>query len=181
MSEKKVGRRSLIGGGVKGLAVGASAVALSNGIVSSSVAGSNCGKYSLERYQEYLDAFNRDGSGQGGGDFARFYTQDVVYERGQNHTMRGIRPIVDFYAEMYVHVRQEMSLIRFAATENFIASEVESRFSVLKDWKHDSGLFLRKGRKFTNHDFSHYKVTDEGLISHVRFANFRRFNDNKKK
>lgn len=181
MSEAKVGRRSLISGGVKSLAVGASAAVITGTLVAQVANAGGCSKYTIERYMEYMDAFNRDGRGNGSGDFGRFYTADIVYERGQNHTMHGIQSIVDFYTEMFEHVHQELRLLNFAATNNFIASEVESRFVVLKDWNHDSGISLRKGREFASHDFIHYGVSDDGLINRARFANFRRFNDNHKR
>lgn len=163
MKEHSSGRRSLLKGGLAlsaaGMLTGRQAAA----------AEATCGGLSRKDFETYIGIFsenNRD-------DYSRFYTDDVLYERGQNHTMHGIKEVLDFYRLVHQHLSQKLTVVNYAATDTFIGAEVHSEFTVFKDFKHESGIDWKAGEHFLLHNFVHYGLTN-GRISHIKSASFRR-------
>lgn len=160
--------RLLVNGGLLGLAASATGVLYPK----TAHAGASCGGLSRAEFEKYIALFSdnhRD-------DYSKYYTEDVLYERGATHTMRGIKPILDFYREVHQHLTQKLKVVNYAATETFIGAEVHSEFTVFKDYKHESGLDFKKGDHFIGHNFVHYGLRN-GRICHIKSASFRRIKE----
>jgi hypothetical protein len=158
-------RRFVLKGGIASLAATATGLLHPR----SARAADACGGLSREDFETYISIFSENDRD----DYAQFYTEDVLYERGQNHTMQGIQAVVDFYREVHEHLTQRLTVVNYAATATFIGAEVHSEFTIFKDFKHESGLDFKAGEHFIGHNFVHYGLRGT-RISHIKSASFRR-------
>jgi hypothetical protein len=124
---------------------------------------------SRERFQSYIDAFNRDDY-PGFGDY---YAEDVVLVLAGKRELRGRPAIFDFYKVVKSQTHRTIQVDKFVGTENRIAVELQSEFLALEDLPDFSaGPMKKNGRIFIN-TFVIYDLVG-GRFARIRSAEFRK-------
>jgi SnoaL-like protein len=124
---------------------------------------------SRERFQAYIDAFNRnDYSG-----FGDYYAEDVVLVIAGKRELRGRQAIFDFYKVVKAQTTRTIQVNKFIGTENRIATELESEFLALEDVPDFSAGPMKKGGRIFINTFVIYDLVD-GRFARIRSAEFRK-------
>lgn len=122
-----------------------------------------------ERFQAYIDAFNRnDYSG-----FGDYYAEDVVLVIAGKRELRGRQAIFDFYKVVKAQTTRTIQVNKFIGTEDRIATELESEFLALEDLPDFSAGPMKKGGRIFINTFVIYDLVD-GKFARIRSAEFRK-------
>ncbi len=124
---------------------------------------------SRERFQAYIDAFNRNDYSN----FGDYYAEDVVLVIAGKRELRGRQAIFDFYKVVKAQTTRTIQVNRFIGTENRIATELESEFLALEDLPDFSAGPMKKGGRIFINTFVIYDLVG-GRFSRIRSAEFRK-------
>jgi SnoaL-like domain len=149
------------------------ATALATGIAAAAeVPGPGCpGKAAMsrERFQAYIDAFNRSDYSH----FGDYYAEDVVLVIAGKRELRGRQAIFDFYKVVKAQTTRTIQVNRYIGTANRIATELQSEFLALEDVPDFSAGPMKKGGRIFINTFVIYDLVD-GKFARIRSAEFRK-------
>ena len=124
---------------------------------------------SRERFQAYIDAFNRDDY-TGFGDY---YAEDVILVIAGKREIQGRQAIFDFYRVVKAQTNRTIQVNRFIGSGNRIAAELQSEFLALDDLPDFSAGPMKKGGRTFINTFVIYDLAG-GRFARIRSAEFRR-------
>ena len=137
-------------------------------IVVSQVASGNEAVITREDFEEYIEIFNRGNSD----DYARYYHDDVVLERGDLR-LEGKDAILSFYRSFHESVTQHIQVLDFISEGDRFAVELLASFEAFDDWSHPLAGTMARGTRRQSHTFVHYHQRD-GKFYKIRSALFQR-------
>lgn len=107
-------------------------------------------------YADYIACFNcSDFAG-----FGRYYRDDVVFELGAKKRIVGRENILDFYRDVKSRIRETLTILSVAASENSLACHVATEFYALADWPDFIAGPLRKGEVLNIESLGYYYLED---------------------
>jgi hypothetical protein len=119
-----------------------------------------------QAFMEYTRAFSNAEFDR----FSRYYTEDVVCSLGGvGIVLRGKSALVDFYREMFKHVRESLTLHQLIADDSGLAADITSQFTAIEDAPDFVVGPLKKGEFVRVPVFVHYELRD-GRISRIKVA-----------
>ena len=124
---------------------------------------------SRERFQAYIDAFNRSDYSN----FGDYYAEDVVLVIAGKRELRGRQAIFDFYKVVKAQTTRTIQVNRFIGTETRIAAELQSEFLALEDVPDFSAGPMKKGGRIFINTFVIYDLVG-GRFARIRSAEFRK-------
>ncbi|MEO6186569.1 MAG: nuclear transport factor 2 family protein [Steroidobacteraceae bacterium] len=124
---------------------------------------------SRERFQAYIDAFNRNDYSN----FGDYYAEDVVLVIAGKRELRGRQAIFDFYKVVKAQTTRTIQVNRYIGTPNRIATELQSEFLALEDVPDFSAGPMKKGGRIFINTFVIYDLVD-GRFARIRSAEFRK-------
>lgn len=123
---------------------------------------------SRERFQAYIDAFNRNDPAYGD-----YYDADVVLVIAGKTELRGPRAIHDFYTRVKTETRRTIQVNRYLSTPGRIAVELQSEFLALQDVPDFTAGAMKKGDRIFINTFVLYELKN-GRFARIRSAVFRK-------
>lgn len=81
-------------------------------------------------FRTYIAAFN---AGDFDG-FSRFYADDVEFNLGDRKQIIGKQGIVDFYREVFDHIREDLEIVDLIVAPDGAALHSRTVFTTIKDW-----------------------------------------------
>ncbi len=123
---------------------------------------------SRERFQAYIDAFNRNDPAYGD-----YYDEDVVLVIAGKTELRGPRAIHDFYTRVKTETRRTIQVNRYLSTPERIAVELQSEFLALQDVPDFTAGAMKKGDRIFINTFVLYELKN-GRFARIRSAVFRK-------
>ncbi len=123
---------------------------------------------SRERFQAYIDAFNRNDHAYGD-----YYDENVVLVIAGNTELRGRQAIHDFYRDVKTQTRRTIQVNRYLSTPDRIAVELQSEFLALEDVPDFTAGAMQKGDRIFINTFVIYELKD-GRFARIRSAVFRK-------
>jgi ketosteroid isomerase-like protein len=126
---------------------------------------------SVERFAEYIDAFNRGDYGA----FGEFYDEAVVLDVAGKRELRGREAIFDFYRSVKAQTQRTIGIVNVLSAGNRIAAELESEFLALEDLPHFTAGPMKKGGRIFINTVVLYELRD-GKFVRIRSAELRKIN-----
>ena len=118
-------------------------------------------------FQRYIDAFNRADEAT----YGEYYHPDVVLVLGGKRELKGTQTIFDFYKVVRAGTKREIKVLKFIATPDAMAVELESEFlALVDDPQYVEGL--KKGDRRWQNTVVLYEMKD-GKFFNIRSATFK--------
>jgi hypothetical protein len=124
---------------------------------------------SASRFEEYIDAFNRNDEPA----FAEFYSPEVTLVIAGKHTLVGRQAILDFYRTVKAQTTRTIHINQVITTPQAIAAELQSEFTALEDLPTFTAGPLRRGDRLFINTVVLYDLLD-GKFSRIRSAELRK-------
>ena len=124
---------------------------------------------SRERFQAYIDAFNRDDYSGLATTTPRMWCWVIAGQR----ELHGRQAIFDFYKVVKSQTHRTIQVNKFIGTENRIAVELQSEFLALEDLPDFSVGPMKKGGRIFINTFVIYDLAG-GKFARIRSAEFRK-------
>lgn len=122
-----------------------------------------------EWLENYIGAFNR-------GDFdafTAFYAEDVEFDLGGRHFIKGRPGIRDFYSEVFARVKETLTVTQVVLDDEGLACIIETEFEALEDWPDFMVGPMEKGDKVFIESFIFYTIGPDGKFTHIRTTRSR--------
>jgi ketosteroid isomerase-like protein len=124
---------------------------------------------SASRFEEYIDAFNRNDEPA----FSQFYSPEVTLVIAGKHTLVGRQAILDFYRTVKAQTSRTIHVNQVITTPQAIAAELQSEFTALEDLPTFAAGPLRRGARLFINTVVLYDLLD-GRFSKIRSAELRK-------
>lgn len=117
-----------------------------------------------EFLSDYIGAFNR-------GDFDRFtsfYHEEVEFDLGGKHFIKGRQAIRDFYTGVFAKVDETLEVKQLVLDNEGAACIIATEFKALEDWPDFVAGPIRKGESIFIESFIFYTIGDDGKFTRIR-------------
>ncbi|MBC2776015.1 YybH family protein [Parasphingopyxis marina] len=114
--------------------------------------------------ENYIGAFNRSDFDA----FTSYYDEDVEFDLGGKHFIKGRQGIRDFYTGVFAKVEETLEVTQVVLDDKGLACIIETEFKALEDWPDFIAGPMKKGESIFIESFIFYTIGENGKFTKIR-------------